>query len=186
MCKVFFRHKTNRNYPDMRATVVVFVFFIIFSSRAYGLSEDENQPTYMEADQVTIDDKAGTSIYSGNVSLKQGSLKINAETLTIITDDDGGVRRYVAVGQPAVFRQRPDDQDMDTIAKASRINFRVSDNVVELNGDARIEQGGDTFTASEIIYDTDNGIFKATRSDDQQSEQVLIVIQPRGKAPSTP
>lgn len=156
---------------------------MLLSGRAFGLSEDENQPTFMEADQVTIDDKAGTSVYSGNVLLRQGSLNIDADMLTIITDTDGTIRRYVAVGQPAIFKQRPDDQETDTIAKADRINFRVIDNVVELAGSARIEQGGDTFTASEIIYDTDNGIFKATRSSDQHSERVKIVIQPRRKEP---
>ena len=53
------------------AIMVCVIANLTFSSPALSLSSDRNQPAYMEADQVTIDDQAGTSVYKGNVKLTQ-------------------------------------------------------------------------------------------------------------------
>ena len=41
-----------------------------------GLDSDRDEPIHIEADRAMLDEKEGTSIYEGNVQLRQGSLRL--------------------------------------------------------------------------------------------------------------
>ena len=49
----------------------------------HALPDDRDQPIHITADKALRDEKKGVTIYSGNVQMVQGSLELEADTLTI-------------------------------------------------------------------------------------------------------
>ena len=66
---------------------------------AWALSSDKDQPVLVEADSADIDDAKNMSVYSGNVEIQQGSLRILADKVTVY-HEERKPQRIVAEGQP--------------------------------------------------------------------------------------
>ena len=93
---------------------------LIASSLALALPDDANQPISIVADSAIKDDKLGLTIYEGNVSITQGSLNILADKVTVFIVAEQ-VSKMVAIGKPASFKQQPNVDAEDVIAKADTL-----------------------------------------------------------------
>ena len=62
---------------------------------------DSDFPIAVEADSLELRERANISIYEGNVSLRQGSLEIEADRLVIHFDDNGDLQLMEMTGAPA-------------------------------------------------------------------------------------
>ena len=145
---------------------------------AMALSSDKQQPIHIEADSVIIDDAQGTAVYRGNVHYSQGSTHLEAEEVTVFSTDRQKVDKVVAVGNPAEFRQRPDNQDQDMRGQAGHIEYFAGAEQVILEKDAHLWQGKNEFAGSRIEYDTANQTVKALNSGNEEG-RVQVIIQPR-------
>ena len=62
-------------------------FFVLLLSVqtvvSHALPNDKEQPIRLTADKALRDEKNGVTIYTGNVQMKQGSVELEADTLTI-------------------------------------------------------------------------------------------------------
>ena len=72
-----------------------------------ALPDDRDQPIHISADKALRDEKQGFTVYSGNVQMAQGSMRLEADKLTIyhVTDE---VDKVVAEGRPAKMQQQPE------------------------------------------------------------------------------
>lgn len=152
---------------------------------AWALSTDRNQPVKITADRMRADERQGTSHYEGDVFLKQGSLEIRADELTVHLDN-GEVRRIIVVGQPAKLQQQPDNREM-VYSEARRMEYDIRSGELLLLNEARVKQGASHFSGARIHYDTRNSIVAANR-DSTTSEQdktddgrVRAIIEPADK-----
>lgn len=137
-----------------------------------ALPEDRAQPIEINADRALRNEKTGVTEFIGNATLSQGSLTIAADHITINYNDQG-IRDILAAGEPAVLQQIPSpDQDLVT-AKANRIEYRVADEVINLEDQASIDQGGSVITSDQIRYDINQSMAEATGEN-----RVNIVIPP--------
>ena len=152
---------------------------------ALALSSDKQQPIHIEADSVVIDDAKGTAVYRGNVRYTQGSTHLEAEEVTVYSTDSQKVDKVVADGNPATFRQRPDDQEQDMRGQAAHIEYFAADERVILENDAHLWQGKNEFAGSRIEYDTAKETVKARKAEDDKG-RVQVIIQPRQQADSPP
>ena len=150
---------------------------------AVALSTDKQQPIHIEADSVVIDDAHGSAVYRGNVHYSQGSTHLEADEVTVYSADHQKVDKVVADGNPAKFRQRPDNQDVDMRGQADHIEYFAASERVILEKDAHLWQGKNEFSGSRIEYDTAKQTVKALNSGEEQG-RVQVVIQPH-KQPST-
>ena len=80
---------------------------------AAALESDRNQPIELAADSVDIDEGKGVSIYRGDVDLRQGSIRLRADVVTV-HQDKRRPSRIVARGE-ASARARPNDRRSSTI-----------------------------------------------------------------------
>ena len=48
-----------------------------------ALESDLEQPIMIEADSLEIDDREGTSLYRGNVDIRQGTIHITADSVKV-------------------------------------------------------------------------------------------------------
>lgn len=137
---------------------------------------DSNLPIAVEADSLELRERENISIYEGNVSLRQGSLEIEADRLVMHFDDNGDLRLMEMSGTPARLR-RLDNDDREMRGQARRINYRDSESLLELLDEARFKHAGDTIESSVIRINTDDNSIQAGTTD--SDERVKMLIRPR-------
>ena len=140
-----------------------------------ALPEDRNQAIEISADKAVRDERAGFTIYSGDVILDQGSLHIEADTLTIFHDSEKA-DRIVAEGAPARMRQQPELDQQPVRAEAGRIVYTKSREQIELTRAASIEQDGATVTGETIKYFMAEQLVRADASGEDSDARVQVVI----------
>ena len=133
---------------------------VLCSQSAQALSTDRDQPVSIEADWAEADDSRGISVYKGKVLIRQGSLRISGDEVTMYFDEDNELKRMVAVGRLARFEQQPDGKAETQRAKANRIVYEVGKDTMILTGNAQLAQGADKISADRIVYDTLNARIK--------------------------
>jgi lipopolysaccharide export system protein LptA len=163
-------------------TAVAALLLILMPVSAYSLSTDKDQPMDIEADRVDIDDSTGLNTFRGNVVVTQGTIRLNADVVTVYKKKND-VSRVVAKGHPAVYRQRPEKKQEDVVAEANQIEYLAIQGKILLINKAKITQGKDTFTGNRIEYDIKKDLVLARKSPEGGS-RVRITIQPKSKKPA--
>ena len=135
-----------------RNLLAAFSLLFLFAQNAAALESDRNQSVVVEADEVEMDFSRGIRIYRGNVSVRQGTIRIIADQIELIYKGEQ-LDHGIAIGNPAVFRQRPDRKDHDVIGTGRRIELDEIQNIVTFIGDARLRQDRDAIEGERIVYD---------------------------------
>ena len=175
----------------MRIFLTLFSLFVSFSHNAVALESDRNQSVLVEADEVEMDFSSGTRLYRGNVSVRQGTIRILADQIELFYKGEQ-LDHGIATGNPAVFRQRPDGKDHDVIGTGRTIELDEINNIVTFINNARLRQGGDTIEGDRIVYDmardrmTVRGETRSTREGEdadtvlpkKDGERPRMVLQP--------
>ena len=148
---------------------------------AVAQSDDASQPIRIQANAATLDDNQNRAVYTGNVIITQGSMRLTGGRVTLTLDDGGEVQKLVSTGSPATFRQTPaGGKQVD--ARALTIEYHADTERVILIDDAFLEQAGNTFQGQRVNYDIQRQIVdagRATAEDGEAAERIEIVIQPR-------
>lgn len=152
---------------------------LLLSMPTWALSADKNEPLQIEADQASIDDAKGETIYEGNVDVIQGTLHLNADKIILTYDKNKQVDMIRAEGKPAHFKQRPDNKSYDVKASAHVMEFKIKLDILNLRVNAKIEQGKDTFTGQNITYEAKRGLIKANGGETgKEKGRVKVTVQP--------
>jgi lipopolysaccharide export system protein LptA len=144
---------------------------------AAALPDDQNQPIEIEADGVELDDGRNLSVYSGNVEVRQGSMHLWADQVTVNHADSRQPNRIIAVGKPARFRQLAEQGGKEVKAKSLRMEYDANSEEMVLIDQAELTQGQDRFSSDRIIYDRSKAVVKAGASA-QGKQRVKISITP--------
>ena len=129
---------------------------------AAALSKDHKEPFLVEADSGVVDEKIGSTVYRGAVSIVQGSMHILADEVEIITNEEGEVITVIArtdegSDRLAHMEQQPDNTEK-VYADARRIKYLIQEQKVHLSGSARLRQMDDEFTGELVYYDVKEGL----------------------------
>lgn len=155
---------------------------------AWAERADRNQPMYLDADRVTIDDAKQISVFEGNVRLTQGTLLITGERI-VITENAQGNKHGVVSGQLAQFRQKREGQEEYVNGHGERIEYDTGNEFLELYGNASIQRASDEVQGDHITYDSKTEIFhvdSGKKNDTTPRGRVRAVIQPRSKDAARP
>ena len=149
----------------------------LVSGTAFALDSDSTQPIELAADSVDFNEAKGLSIYKGDVDLRQGSIRLRGDLVTVY-QDGLDPKKVVAEGRPVKFEQRTDKG----LAKgeALRVEYEVKSENIILIGDAVLTQGKDIMRSDRITYDRINSVVKAGAAA-KGKQRVRITIQPPGK-----
>lgn len=144
-----------------------------------ALDADRDQPITIEADQASLNDKTGFSVYTGNVRLQQGTLIFTGNRMTVQLTDKK-LDTIILTGTPATFVQRPEGKPHDQHAEAGVIEYYAIDERVILLDNARIwETGDEEFRSDRIVFNLKSDTVDAGGGGD--NGRVHITIQPRDK-----
>ena len=156
------------------AATLLGLALLVWNPAVPALSGDARQPIELEADSVDIDEGKGVSVYQGHVSLRQGSIRLEADTVTV-TFQGRRPQQVVAVGRPVRFQQQPDGDKEPVKGSARRAEYLVDSEELVLIGDAHLKQGRDSFNSDRIVYDRVQAKIKAGAAA-QGKERVKITI----------
>lgn len=174
----------------MKLLVIVCFWSVFFISAAWAERADREKPIHLEADRATVEDvnrKEGTriSIFTGNVILTQGTLRINADKV-IMKEDSQGFRHATATGNLVSFRQKRDRMNEYVEGWSERAEYDSKTEKIELFRQARLIRGEDEVLGDYISYDMNSEFFQVIGSKERGVEtgpdkRVRITIQPKDK-----
>ncbi|MEJ2687321.1 MAG: lipopolysaccharide transport periplasmic protein LptA [Gammaproteobacteria bacterium] len=144
---------------------------------AWGLSSDSRQPIHLAADRADMYRKTGISVYSGDVQVTRGTMRMTGDKLTVYTDKDGQVQKMVAVGKPATYRQLPDNKKQYLKGEGQTIEYYAGQDRVVLLHQARVWQGGNIFRSNRIVYSISKDVVNAGAAGGK--DRVHITIPPK-------
>ncbi len=109
-------------------------------------------PIDVAADRIEVQDRADRAIFAGNVRVRQASLSLDTERLTVAYSSGGGiqVRRLDAAG--GVVVRSP--------SETARGNFGIYDldkKLITLVGDVQLNRGGSRVMGSRLVIDLESG-----------------------------
>ncbi len=162
----------------------LFVGLCLCAGSVPALPGDENQPIDVEADGVEIDDGRNLSVYSGSVEIRQGSMHLWADKVTVHHGVSRQPQKIVAEGRPARFRQQVEVGGEEVKAHALHIEYTADSEEILLLNQAVLSQGRDSFRSDRILYDRSKAVVKAGKSvakGGDKRERVKITFDPTKK-----
>jgi lipopolysaccharide export system protein LptA len=157
---------------------------MLLSGAAAALPTDPQQPIEIEAGSAMRDERQGLTVYEQDVTIRQGSILINADRVSVHTVGNQ-VHRIVATGRPANYQQQPKPGDSPVVARANTIEYQLASDQIQLLGNASLEQAGTTLTGNRIDYDLRQEIIRAS-GDDTGGGRIRMVIPPGQQQSSQP
>ena len=148
----------------------------LIASPLYALPDDRDQVIYIDSQSAEFQEIEGTTVYSGNVSLKQGSILLKADRLTIYVDA-GKVSRLLAEGN-AYYEQIPEIGADKVVAQGESIEYLLENDVITLNQNASLTQEGATLNGNRITYDVRNHLLRANSQPGSLNDRIRVVLPP--------
>ncbi|CCG20162.1 LptA [Taylorella asinigenitalis 14/45] len=179
----------------MNSRLLYFLLASIFSTsivHAQGLKDlmntgsskgAEEPKTTVLSDSLQYNKNTNETVFSGNVILQRGLMKLTADELHITENSDGTQRGEAVVGpkkKVEFFNERPEQYELLKGSGKSAIYDGSSDQII-LKGNAIITRSVcgnivDSISGEEIIFDNANNTYTAKRS---KSSRVRSVLEPR-------
>jgi lipopolysaccharide export system protein LptA len=173
-----YRHwPTSRHWLTIRhclTSTLGLALALALGQSAFGLPEDADQPIHIQADNAEIDEQAERAVYRGAVQVDQGTLRVTAEEMTVELRNQK-VFRIIATGTPARYTQQIEADEDRVQANANTIVYYTQEERLDLEGDAHLNQQGNTISGDLIHYDIVAGKVTATAADDGP---VRMILQP--------
>ncbi|MDG1204498.1 MAG: lipopolysaccharide transport periplasmic protein LptA [Pseudomonadales bacterium] len=168
---------------NIRIFFVLFVF--LFSGQTSALESDREQDINIESNSMIADDQSGITIYSGRVTIDQGTLHIDADEVRVISNATEVVQIIASMDADnnalAHYQQEADDNEGLIKAHARLITYFVQKERIHLAGSAFLEQTNDTFRGELLHYDVASGTVDLKGGSKENGGRVNVVLTPKSK-----
>jgi len=138
---------------------------------------DVEQEIKISSSRQAADLKNKIFSYIDNVIITQGTLKIHAELVQVITQEKSDNKIYIAKGSPATFEQTLQDGSPINL-QAKEIRYEPGMNIVVISGDALLRQEGSEVSGSKITYNFETEYVNA---ESLENAKVETALQPKNK-----
>jgi len=112
---------------------------------AFGsVKEDTSQPVEVTADNLAVDQKSGTAVFTGNVVIGQGAMRLSAARVQVYYAEDGTrISRLAATGGVTLVSG-------DDAAEASRADYDIDNGDIVMTGNVLLVQKGTALTSDKM------------------------------------
>ncbi len=119
---------------------------------AFGtIKQNPDDPVEVTADQLAVDQDTGEALFTGNVIIGQGEMRLSApRVLVIYKADDTGIERLEATGGVTLV-SGPD------AAEAARADYTIDAGEILMTGDVLLTQGNNALTSDKMTVDLEDG-----------------------------
>ncbi len=116
-----------------------------------GIQQDTSAPVDVSADSLSISQSDGTALYTGNVVVGQGEMRLNAPRVLVVFDSEGSqISRLEATGGVTLVNG-------SEAAEASRADYDLKAGTVTMIGDVLLTQGANALSAEKMTVSLDDG-----------------------------
>jgi lipopolysaccharide export system protein LptA len=116
-----------------------------------GLTADPGAPVEVTADSLTVDQDSRSAVFTGNVVIGQGAMRIAAQSVQVFYDDaTGDIARLVAEGQVTFVTG-------SEAAEASRAIYDLTSGTLTLSGEVLLTQGASALAAETMVVNLNDG-----------------------------
>lgn len=167
-------------YPKTVNYSLLFLFTLFFNI-AHALSQDQEKVMHVMADSADLNQMEHKGVYKGNVELIQGTSNLQAAKAVTLGNKKNQLILAIANGtkeKQAHYWTITDPKKPPFHAYADTIRYYPMRHLIELIGNAHVEQGRNSFSAAKISYDT---IQKHVLSQGAGSKRILIIYHPEKK-----
>ncbi|MEH6530215.1 lipopolysaccharide transport periplasmic protein LptA [Photobacterium frigidiphilum] len=152
------------------------LLFLCLSTPSWALSNDTEQPIYIDSDNQELDIQKNIVTFTGNVILRQGSIDIRADKV-VITRPNGqdGQETIDAYGKPATFHQIMDDgKPID--GASLKMRYETAIDFLKMTDEAILIQEGSEIQGKVITYKIDEQRLVAESG---KTKRVTTILQPK-------
>lgn len=138
-----------------------------------GLQQDTSLPVEVQADSLRLNQADNSAVFSGNVLVGQGDLRLSAAEVRVEYAAEGGaIERLLASG--GVTMATPEEA-----AEAQQADYAVAAGTVVLTGDVLLTQGPNAVSGQRLTVDLKAGT-------GVMEGRVTTIFTPQGKPGATP
>lgn len=138
-------------------TLLPFVAFSQGAEVGFGtIQADPDAPVEVTADNLSVNQGDGTALFTGNVVVGQGDMRLSApRVLVIYAENQSGISRLEARGGVTLVSG-------SEAAEGETADYDVDKGIVVMTGNVLLTQGGNALTADEMIADLNAGTARMT------------------------
>tara|TARA_R110002020_G_scaffold398590_2_gene608559 strand:+ start:360 stop:845 length:486 start_codon:yes stop_codon:yes gene_type:complete len=122
------------------------------TSVAFGtMEQDTSLPVEVTADNLSVDNATGTAVFTGNVMIGQGDMRLTAgEVLVVYRAENQGIARLEATKQVTLVSG-------EDAAEAERADYDIDDGLIVMSGNVLLTQGPSALSADEMAINLSDG-----------------------------
>lgn len=119
---------------------------------AFGtIRQDTNLPVEVTADNLSVDQATGTAIFTGNVMIGQGEMRLTAaRVLVVYRAENKGIARLEATGGVTLVSG-------EDAAESERADYSIDEGTIVMTGDVLLAQGASALSADKMTVRLSDG-----------------------------
>ncbi|GMR01291.1 MAG: lipopolysaccharide transport periplasmic protein LptA [Gammaproteobacteria bacterium] len=161
----------------------------LFCTQMIARAEEPVEKIYIDADHMQLNIETGYSVYTGNVKITQGELKLTGDKVTLQQSNDE-IERITVTGKPAHYNHVTEKGE-NIQAESEHMVYTASQNKLVMTINAKLKQPDHQVSSQKIVYDTKKKIIIAgdkngssSDSGSNTNQRVNITLTPK-KEPVT-
>jgi lipopolysaccharide export system protein LptA len=127
------------------------------ASVAFGtIAQDTSLPVEVSADNLAVDNATGTAVFTGNVVIGQGEMRLSAaEVLVVYREEQKGIARLEATGGVTLVSG-------EDAAESERADYDIDDGTIVMTGNVLLSQGQSALSADKMSVRLSDGTAQMT------------------------
>ena len=116
-----------------------------------GISADPKASVEVSADNLSVDQDSGTAVFSGNVVIGQGDLRLSAGSVRVVySDSTGDIAQLLATDGVTLVTD-------SEAAEAATADYNLTTGILTLSGSVLLTQGASALSAEQMTIDLNSG-----------------------------
>jgi lipopolysaccharide export system protein LptA len=116
-----------------------------------GLKQDTSLPVEVSADQLAVNQADGTAVFTGNVLVGQGEMRLTAGRVKVeYTSDGSGISKLFASEGVTLV-------NASDAAEAREAEYSIASGNVVMTGDVLLTQGSNALSGQKLVIDLKSG-----------------------------
>ena len=116
-----------------------------------GIRANPKAPVEVSADNLSVDQDTGTAVFSGNVVIGQGDLRLSAGAVRVVySEATGDIAQLIASGNVTFVTE-------SEAAEASEADYNLTTGMLILSGNVLLTQGASALSAEKMTIHLTTG-----------------------------
>ncbi len=162
----------------------IFLSGLLLLTQVVSGATEPMEKIYIESDHMRLNIETGYSVYTGNVKISQGELKLTGDKVTVQQSNDE-IERITVTGKPAHYNHVTKEGE-NVQAESERMVYTASQNKLVMTINARLIQPDHQVSSQKIIYDTLKKIVIAGNKNNSSTGDIAPDSNQRVKITLTP